>query len=92
MASTLEARPILARHARVRFDRVRGGHVLLAPERGFKLNRSAAAILLLCDGEHSVLQIAQGLAPPEREAQVLEDVVELVNQLSQRGLLTVSDP
>jgi pyrroloquinoline quinone biosynthesis protein D len=89
---TLDARPLLARRARVRFDRVSGEHVLLAPERGFKLNRSAAAILLLCDGEHSVLQIAQGLAPPEQEAQVLEDVVELVSQLTSRGLLTVNEP
>ncbi len=89
---TLDARPCLARRARVRFDRRSGDYMLLAPERGFRLNASAAAILSLCDGEHSVLQIVQGLAPPEHEAQVLEDVVALVEQLKDGGLLTLTDP
>jgi pyrroloquinoline quinone biosynthesis protein D len=76
----------------VRFDRLSGGHVLLAPERGFRLNESASAILLLCDGQRSVLQIAQQLAPPDHQAEVLADVLLLVEQLQGRGLLTVLEP
>lgn len=88
----LSQRPVLARRARLRFDRLGGGHVLLAPERGFRLNASAAAILLLCDGQHSVLQIAEQLAPPEQQARVLRDVLTLVEQLKGRALLGVSEP
>jgi pyrroloquinoline quinone biosynthesis protein D len=91
-ATALDARPVLSRRARLRFDRLSGGHVLLGPERGFRLNPSAAAVLALCDGQHSVLQIAQGLAPPEQEERVLADVVALVQKLASRGLLTVNDP
>jgi pyrroloquinoline quinone biosynthesis protein D len=76
----------------VRFDRLSGGHVLLAPERGFRLNESAAAILALCDGRRSLLEIARELAPPAREALVLADVLALVERLRGRGLLTVAEP
>jgi coenzyme PQQ biosynthesis protein PqqD len=85
-------RPALARRARVRFDKVSGGHVLLAPERGFRLNESAAAILLLCDGQRSLLQIAEQLAPSPCVDQVLNDVLKLVEQLYVRGLVTVTEP
>jgi pyrroloquinoline quinone biosynthesis protein D len=84
-------RPVLVRRARLRADPISGGYMLLLPERGLRLNASAAAILRLCDGEHSVEQIARGLAPPEQEDRVLTDVAELVRQLSRRGMLTVSD-
>jgi pyrroloquinoline quinone biosynthesis protein D len=89
---TLSARPVLAQRARVRYDRLSGRHILLAPERGFLLNASAAAILLLCNGQRSVRQIAQGLAPPQQQAQVLADIVALVEQLASRGLLVVNEP
>jgi pyrroloquinoline quinone biosynthesis protein D len=88
---TPSSRPKLARRARVRVDAVGGGHVLLAPERGFRLNASAAAILLLCDGQRSLLEIATLLAPTERRAEVLLDVEALVTQLQSRGLLSVME-
>lgn len=89
---TPSGRPLLARRARLRFDRLSGGHVLLAPERGFRLNESAAAILQLCDGQRSLLEIAQQLAPPAQEEQVLADVLAMVEHLRERGLLTVATP
>ena len=89
---TPSSRPALARRARLRFDRVGSGHVLLAPERGFRLNESAAAVLRLCDGQLSLRQIAQRLAPPAREAQVLADVLAFALDLQGRGLLTVTEP
>ena len=83
-------RPTLAPRARLRFDRVGNGYVLLAPERGFRLNDSAAAVLRLCDGQHSLLQIAQRLAPLAQQAQVLADVLALAKDLQRRGLLIVT--
>jgi pyrroloquinoline quinone biosynthesis protein D len=85
------SRPSLARRARVRVDQVSGGHVLLAPERGFRLNESAAAILLLLDGKRSLREIASQLAPPMREAEVLSDVQALVAGLQARGLVVVTE-
>jgi pyrroloquinoline quinone biosynthesis protein D len=89
---TPSARPMLARRARLRFDRLSGQHVLLAPERGFRLNGSAAAILSLCDGKRSLRQIAEQLAPPEQEPRVLADVLAMLEQLESRGLLCESEP
>jgi coenzyme PQQ biosynthesis protein PqqD len=66
--------------------------VLLAPERGFRLNESAAAILRLCDGQTSLLQIAERLAPSAERAQALSDVLALAEDLQGRGLLIVTSP
>ena len=89
---SVSARPTLARRARLRFDRHGGGHLLLAPERGYRLSSSAAAIIQLCDGQHSVGEIARLLAPPQQEAQVLADVIDLLRKLQGRGLLAVTEP
>jgi hypothetical protein len=48
--------------------------------------------LRLCDGQRSLLQIAQRLAPPRQEAQVLADVLALAKDLQGRGLLIVTEP
>jgi len=45
--------PKLVRGARLRFDRVRGSHVLMLPETAVMLSDTSAEILKLCDGERS---------------------------------------
>lgn len=54
--------PRLPRGVRLRFDDVRGKHVLLAPERTFDLDDNAVAVLKLVDGQRSVRDIAGELA------------------------------
>ncbi len=54
--------PRLPRGVRVRFDAVRGTHMLLAPERAVRLDAIAAAILGETDGVRSVSEIAEVLA------------------------------
>ncbi|HEX6468743.1 MAG TPA: pyrroloquinoline quinone biosynthesis peptide chaperone PqqD [Streptosporangiaceae bacterium] len=54
-------RPRLARHVRLRFDRARGRHVLLAPEAVSVLNGTGATILGLCDGRRTVSDIVAEL-------------------------------
>ncbi|WP_238311264.1 pyrroloquinoline-quinone synthase PqqC [Methylobacterium organophilum] len=54
--------PRLPRGVRLRFDDVRGKHVLLAPERTFDLDDNAVAVLKLVDGSRSVGDIAGELA------------------------------
>jgi hypothetical protein len=80
-ALSADSRPRLARKARLREDRIAGETLLLYPEHGLVLNPSAAAIVRLCDGR-SVRDIASELSAP------LDDVLELLDALSDRGLVT----
>jgi len=81
MELSAESRPRLARKARLRTDRRTGETLLLYPEHGLVLSPSAAAILRLCDGR-SAQAIADELAAP------LEDVLEFLATLGDRGLVT----
>lgn len=58
MTLQLEQRPTLSRAARLRFDARTRSYVLLSPERGMVLNRSATGIVERCTGEFTVRQIA----------------------------------
>jgi pyrroloquinoline quinone biosynthesis protein D len=80
-------RPRLVTGARLRYDEVREEHLLLIPEGAVRLNPSAAAVLELCDGEHSVDDIAGGLSARYGGADVRDDVLELVDAMAQRGLV-----
>ena len=48
------SRPRLAPKARLRFDRKSSRYMLLYPERGLVLNATAADVVQLCTGEHTV--------------------------------------
>ena len=54
-------RPHLARQVRLEWDPVRERQVLLAPEGVLLLNQTGAAILGLCDGERTVVEIVEEL-------------------------------
>lgn len=60
-AAASSSRPTLAPHVRMRFDPAREQHVLLAPESVVVLNQTAADILSLCDGRHTMAEIAAAL-------------------------------
>jgi pyrroloquinoline quinone biosynthesis protein D len=80
-------RPRLATGARLSYDDVREEHVLLIPEGAVRLNPTAAAVLELCDGERSVDDIAGALSARYDGADVRDDVVELVDAMTQKGLV-----
>jgi len=84
-----EDRPLLARRARMRFDERSQASLLLAPERGLLLNLTAAAILQLCDGKHTVAEIVSRVADDADAATATEDVLALLHQLQRRRLLDV---
>jgi pyrroloquinoline quinone biosynthesis protein D len=85
----LVARPRLPRGVRLRRDDVRGGWMLLAPERAFRVDEIAAAVGELCDGERDVRAIAATLAErygapaPEVEA----DVAAMLGDLAAKRVL-----
>jgi len=81
LAST--ARPRLPRGVRLRHDAVRDTWMLLAPERAFRVDPVAAAVVELCDGARDVHAIAATLA--ERyaadPAEVETDVAAMLGDL-----------
>jgi pyrroloquinoline quinone biosynthesis protein D len=78
--------PRLPRGVRLRFDEVRKAHVLLAPERAFDLDETAATVLNLVDGQRSISAIVDELAArfdADRgmiEADVIEMLADLVGK------------
>jgi pyrroloquinoline quinone biosynthesis protein D len=84
------SRPVLPRHARLKFDETRQVWVILAPERVLAPDQIAVEILQLCDGVRSVGQILDRLAEKyaaEREA-ISTDVIAMLQDLADKGFLT----
>ena len=79
--------PRLVTGARLRYDEVREEHLLLVPEGAVRLNPSAAEVLELCDGARSLDDIVGVLAERYGDADVHDDVQELVDAMAQRGFL-----
>jgi coenzyme PQQ biosynthesis protein PqqD len=85
-------KPALASKARLRFDRISGGYMLLYPERGLALNATAASILKLCDGDRTVETIVGELHQEyadRSDDDVRHEVVDFLEELLKRGLLRV---
>lgn len=87
-------KPRLSRKARVRPDPRDGRPVLLSPERGLRLNETAAAILALCDGTRELDAIVDELAARHGadRARVAVDVMTLLRDLHGRALLEGFEP
>jgi pyrroloquinoline quinone biosynthesis protein D len=80
----------LARRARLRFDALRGRHMLLWPERGLLLNESGAAIIRLCDGTRAIEDVVDELsrASPDTSREIIDaDVRTFLDGIAARGLL-----
>ena len=87
---TDRSRPRLSSNARLRPDRRRGGSLLLYPERGLVLNRTAGEILQLCDGCRTVGAIAERLAHrhgAHLRDSIQKDILTLLSGLQARGLI-----
>ncbi|MGO9904730.1 MAG: pyrroloquinoline quinone biosynthesis peptide chaperone PqqD [Solirubrobacteraceae bacterium] len=80
-------RPRLVTGARLRYDEVREEHLLLVPEGAVRLNPTAAEVLELCDGERSVDDIVGVLSERYNGADLRDDVRELVDAMTERGIL-----
>jgi pyrroloquinoline quinone biosynthesis protein D len=84
------SRPLLPRHAKLKFDETRQRWVILAPERVLAPDEIAVEVLQLCDGVRSVAtlidQLAEKYAAP-REA-IGADVIAMLQDLADKGFLT----
>ena len=84
-----QSRPYLPRGVRLKRDEARGRWTLLAPERIFEIDDTAAAVLKLCDGERDLNAIVAELAalytaPP---AVIEKDVVAMLADLKAKRVL-----
>jgi pyrroloquinoline quinone biosynthesis protein D len=83
------SRPVLPRHARLKFDETRQRWVILAPERVLAPDEIAVEVLQLCDGIRSVEAIIDRLAAKyaaERNA-IATDVIAMLQDLADKGFL-----
>ena len=89
--SVVEAsRPVLPRHAKLKFDETRKVWVILAPERVLAPDEIADEVLQLCDGVKSVSEMIEQLAEKyvaPREM-IATDVIAMLQQLADKGFLT----
>jgi coenzyme PQQ biosynthesis protein PqqD len=86
------SRPRLASKARLRWDKREGKYLLLYPERGLLLNATAAGVVQLCTGEHTVEGIVVRLAetyPGKPRGEIQEEVMAFLSQIARRGLLDI---
>jgi pyrroloquinoline quinone biosynthesis protein D len=84
------SRPVLPRHAKLKFDETRKVWVLLAPERVLAPDEIAVEVLQLCDGVRTVAVMVDELAAKyaaPREA-ILTDVIAMLQDLAGKGFLT----
>src|SRR5581483_9173899 len=84
------SRPVLPRHARLKFDETRQVWVILAPERVLAPDEIAVEVLKLCDGARSVADIANELAAKYAAPRdtIATDVVAMLQDLADKGFLT----
>ncbi|WP_454644111.1 pyrroloquinoline quinone biosynthesis peptide chaperone PqqD [Bradyrhizobium liaoningense] len=84
------SRPVLPRHARLKYDETRQVWVILAPERVLAPDEIAVEVLQLCDGQRNIGDVADQLAAKyaaPREA-ILADVIAMLQDLADKGFLT----
>jgi pyrroloquinoline quinone biosynthesis protein D len=84
------SRPVLPRHAKLKFDETRQRWVILAPERVLAPDDIAVEILHLCDGVRSVGEMIDQLAQKyaaDRDA-IGADVIAMLQDLADKGFLT----
>jgi pyrroloquinoline quinone biosynthesis protein D len=89
LTADLDSRPVLQRHMKLKYDRVRDRWVVLAPERIIVPNDEGVSVLKLCDGQRTVTDIAHVLAAdydatPEI---IAADIVPILQELCDRGVV-----
>jgi pyrroloquinoline quinone biosynthesis protein D len=86
---TEDSRPVLARHAKLRFDETRQRWVILVPERVLAPDDIAVEILQLCDGVRTVDAIIDTLAEKyvADRALIAGDVIAMLKDLADKGFL-----
>ncbi len=85
----LNARPKICARARLQTDKVTGKPVLLYPEGALLLNPTGHAIVLLCNGQSTLKEIATILATRYKTPaeEISPQIMDYLNRLRARNLL-----
>jgi pyrroloquinoline quinone biosynthesis protein D len=88
---SMQSKPVLKRHVRLQYDKVREAWALLSPERVFWPNEVSLDILRLCNGQHSVAQMITLLSDQygADEAEITPDVTGFLQEWSDKFLVTL---
>jgi pyrroloquinoline quinone biosynthesis protein D len=78
--------PVLVRHARYRWDRLRRQHQLVYPEGVLMLNETGAAIVRLCDGR-ALGDLIDALTEQFGEGDLAGNVQDFLERLAIKGLI-----
>ena len=86
--------PTLAAHVRLQKDRASDAHLLLHPEGAVELSETATAVVRLCDGSRRLSQIVETLAGEYAAPtdSIREDVIDVLRELAERGLIVEAAP
>lgn len=86
---TEQTRPVLARHAKLKFDDARQVWVILVPEKVLAPDEIAVEVLQLCDGVRNVDQVVGVLAEKYAadRAVIGADVIAMLKDLAEKGFL-----
>ena len=82
--------PAFPRHAKLKNDKARNKWIINAPERVFELDDTAAEIMQLVNGEHSVSIIVNLLQKKYNEAPaelIKKDVLSMLQSLADKGFI-----
>jgi pyrroloquinoline quinone biosynthesis protein D len=81
--------PKFPRGVKLRFDAVRGKHLLLAPERVFELDEVAVAVVNLVDGRRTIDEIVDILSTSfeEKPDVIRSDVATMLRDLAQKRVV-----
>ena len=84
------SRPVLPRHARLKFDETRQRWVILAPERVLAPDEIALEVLQLFDGVRIVGAMIDQLAAKyaAKRDTIAADVIAMMQDLADKGFLT----
>lgn len=87
--ATAGSRPSIPRHVRLHYDSLRGAWALLSPEKVLWPDEASLSILKLCNGKHTVSDIATQLAAEyDADAADIEaDVLAFAQDWSDRMVL-----
>ncbi|WP_372635453.1 pyrroloquinoline quinone biosynthesis peptide chaperone PqqD [Cohnella sp.] len=81
----LSERPRLRSPGRMKYDKARQTELLLLPERVVELNEAAGAILRLCDGQRTIVQMIGELETKYGQSGLENDIVEFLAASADRG-------
>jgi len=86
--TTVPEKPKLSRLFRLQWEETQSNYVLLYPEGMVKLNRSAAEILKLCDGERDVPGITHDLERAFSVSGLRADVDDFLRVAQERNWIS----